>query len=238
VAHRDTEKTSGFRIVSANLRNGGADPHAFAALIAELRADAVAVQELAPAQADALARVIPHGQLYPATDYNGMGIALRSAATVRRLSMPYRDAYSADLQLTANGGASVAVELINVHMQAPHSRPTWATVRHRRGQLRGLERHLTSAAAEFPRVVVGDFNASPIWPLYRRIAGQLRDAALIAAARNGGRTRPTWGPGTYAPRMLRIDHAFVHRVEVLAFHVVPVRGSDHRAVVVDVGPAA
>src|SRR5262245_11098290 len=61
------------RVLSANLWNGGADPNGFVDLVARVRADVVAVQELTPPQADALGRYMPHGVLEPAHDYNGMG---------------------------------------------------------------------------------------------------------------------------------------------------------------------
>lgn len=223
-----------FRIVSANLWNGAADPAGFAALIAELAADAVAVQELAPAQAEALARVLPHGLLEPATDYSGMGIALRTPATVRRLSLPARDARLVDVMLPVADGEPAAVELMNVHVQAPHSPPNYTTVVRRQGQWRGLQRHF-KATPHHPRVVVGDFNATPLWPLYRRVTAHLRDAAVEIARRRGGRTRRTWGPWPGAPRLLRIDHAFVHRVAVLDFRVYDIPGGDHSAIVVDIG---
>lgn len=221
------------RILSANLWNGRADAQAFAALVARLQVDIAAVQELAPWQAEALAAVLPHGRLEPAEDFHGMGIASRTPISVRRLKLPYRDARVADLTLGGAHGAPAPLELVNIHVQAPHSLQAWSTVRHRRGQWRGLQRHL-NANPHRPRVVVGDFNATPLWPFYRRMSMHLRDAALLAPTRNGRRAQRTWGPRPGGPRLLRIDHAFVHRVEVLDFSVVEVVGGDHCAVVVDI----
>ncbi|HSP99678.1 MAG TPA: endonuclease/exonuclease/phosphatase family protein [Candidatus Dormibacteraeota bacterium] len=222
------------RVLSANLWNGGADPEGFVALVERMRADVVAVQELTPPQAEALRRCMPHGILEPATDYNGMGIAGRTPLGVRRLALPRRDARLADLQLRGPDGSAVAVELVNIHVEAPHSTPTWSTVARRRGQWRGLERHL-KANPHRPRVVVGDFNSTPLWPFYRRIADHLHDAALIHARRSGGRVARTWGPWHGAPRLLRIDHAFVQHLEVFDFAVVEVPDGDHSAVVVEIG---
>jgi endonuclease/exonuclease/phosphatase family metal-dependent hydrolase len=129
---------------------------------------------------------------------------------------------------------ALTVELLTVHVEAPHTQPSWRTALHRRGQCRGLLRHF-AATPQHPRVLVGDLNSTPNWPLYRRLAHHLRDAAVVAASRNGGHTGRTWGPWPSAPRLLRIDHAFVHRVEVLDFRVVPVRGGDHSAIVLDIG---
>ena len=221
------------RILSANLWNGNADAEAFAALVTRLQVDIAAVQELAPDQAVALARVLPHGTLEPALDYNGMGIASQTPLTVRRLPLPSRDGRITELLLAGADGTPVAVELINLHIIAPHSPIGSRGMQRRRGQWRGLQRHLI-AAPQRPRILVGDFNATPLWPFYRRVTAHLHDAALIAAKRDGSRARRTWGPRPGSPRLLRIDHAFVQRVTVLGFQVVAVPGSDHSAVVVDV----
>jgi endonuclease/exonuclease/phosphatase family metal-dependent hydrolase len=225
------------RVLSANLWNGRADAEGFAALVERLAIDVVAVQELAPAQADALGRRLPHGCLEPADDYNGMGIAGRIPLAVRRLALPNRDARVADLPLRGADGVPVSVELLNIHVEAPHNTPTWRTVERRRGQWRGLERHLR-ANPHRPRLAVGDFNSTPLWPFYRRVTGHLHDAALIHAARSGARARRTWGPWHGAPRLLRIDHAFVHRLEVLDFRVVEVPHGDHLAVLVEIAAKA
>ena len=153
---------------------------------------------------------------------------------MRRLALPRRDARLAELSCAAPDGSAVAVELVNIHVEAPHNTPTWRTMARRRGQWRGLERHL-KANPHRPRLVVGDFNSTPLWPFYRRIADHLHDAALIHARRSGGRAARTWGPWHGSPRLLRIDHAFVHHLEVFDFAVVDVPEGDHSAVVVEIG---
>ena len=82
--------------------------------------------------------------------------------------------------------------------------------------------------------MVGDFNSTPIWPVYRRIASHLTDAAVAAAKKLNRRPANTWGPWHGSPRLLRIDHGFVRGVEVEQFHVVDIPMSDHSAVVMDV----
>ena len=225
------------RVVSANLWNGRADPRAFAELVSALEADVVAVQELSFAQADALGRVLPHGLLEPSSDYMGMGIALRRAAAVRRIPLPCRDARVIDIELLDGLETTRPIEIINVHVQAPHSPISWQTVRRRAGQLRGLMRHLHDSP-ERPRVLVGDLNATPRWPFYRRLAAIMSDAAIVVARREGRRPEPTWAPRPGLPRLLRIDHAFVSRLAVRNFRVVSVEGGDHSAIVVDLSSEA
>jgi endonuclease/exonuclease/phosphatase family metal-dependent hydrolase len=221
------------RIVSANLWNGRASGAGFAALVEELRADIAAVQELHPGQACHLERVLPHGRLEPAVDYSGMGIALRAPGEVGRILLPCRDARRVECSMSDGNGGQVALEVINVHVQAPHSPFSWETLQNRRGQLRGLLEHI-ERTPQLPRVVVGDLNATPAWPLYRGLAKRLRDAALEAGQRSGLRPSRTWGPWPGSLRLLRIDHAFVAGVAVHAFRVVPIPGGDHSAIVVDV----
>jgi endonuclease/exonuclease/phosphatase (EEP) superfamily protein YafD len=220
------------RIVSANLWNGAVDPRAFADLIERLEPDAVATQEMSPEQAEALARVLPHGLLEPSRDFMGMGIALRDPAPVRRLGLPCRDARVTEIRCERSG-TRLELELLNVHIQAPHVARSWGTLRSRGGQLRGLVRHL-EAAPQRRRVLVGDLNATPLWPLYRRLAARLTDAAVLAARHHGRAVERTWGPWPGGPRLLRLDHALVHGVAVDDFQVLPLPGGDHCAIVVDV----
>ncbi len=200
----------------------------------EVDADVVAVQELAAPQAAALAAVLPFGRLDPALDYAGMGIARRTPGAVARLPLPPRDAYLTEVALAVPGGGTLGVEVVNVHILAPHLQPTWWALAGRRAQLRGLEAHL-EASADRPRVLVGDLNATPAWPLYRRLCRRLCDGARAVAA-NGARSRPlrTWGPWPGAPRLLRLDHVLVRGVRVTALRVLPLPGSDHSALVVDI----
>jgi len=221
-----------FRVVSANLLNGRADPERFAALIRSLEPDVVALQELGPAQADALSRVMPFARLAPARDHTGMGFALRQATDVRRLPLPHRDAWIAEVRPAGASFEGDAVEVINVHITAPHVQPAWRTLARRRGQLARLEAYL-DATPRRRRVIVGDLNATPAWPVYQRLAARLRDAALEAALRDGGAPPRTWGPWPGAPRLLRIDHVFVSGLTTLDARVLPVEGSDHSAVLVD-----
>ena len=218
------------RLISANLRHGRADPAAFAELVRREDAAVVAVQELGPRLAETLGALLPHGKLEPTPDGMGMGVALRRPGAVERLRLPHRDARVARLAPEEWPELRERVEILNVHISAPHTRVprSW---RDRRGQVEGLEAYL--AAAQGPRALVGDFNATPAWPAYRRLADVLDDAAALVAAREGRAPARTWGPTPRAPRLLRIDHVLVDALEVLALRVVPLPGSDHSAVVVD-----
>jgi endonuclease/exonuclease/phosphatase (EEP) superfamily protein YafD len=220
--------------MTANLWNGGADPERFAGLVEASRADVVCVQELAPEQADALARVLPHGRLSPARDNTGMGIALRRPAELSRIALPCRDAHVAHLDAGAWPELPDGLEVIGVHVLGPHVWPPWRAWPLRRGQLVGLERYLAEAPPR-ARVMVGDFNATPAFRVYRRLAARLPDAHHEVARRRGTRPAATWGPTPGAPRMLRIDHALAEGVRVEDAQVLAIPGGDHSALLIEIG---
>jgi len=224
---------SQLRIVSGNLMNGRADPSAFADLVRSSGADVVVVQELAPEQARALADVFPHGRLEPGRDFKGMGIAARHPAHFDRLPLAYRDAWIARLEPARWPTLPHALEIVNVHIASPGlGARVWTRSRHRRAQTRGLLDYLERSPAR-RRAVLGDFNATPVWPLYRVIARRLEDLALRHAQNSGTKPARTWARWVDGPALLRIDHCFGSGVRVDDFRVVAIRGSDHSALVVD-----
>lgn len=224
------------RILTANLWNGGADPEAFADLVCALAVDVVCVQELTPEQADAISRVMPHGELQPNHTFTGMGIALRLPARLDRVPLACRDVRVATLDPGEWPGLAAPLEVANLHMAAPHTWWPRLGLAMRMQQMRDLMPWLQRADAPSQRVMVGDFNATPAWPVYRQIASVLEDAAVRVARRRGEVPAPTWGPWSGSPRLLRIDHAMIEGVEAEDVRVVHVPGSDHSAIVVDVTP--
>lgn len=220
-----------FRVLSANLWNGAAKPGPLAHCLRALAIDIAVFQEITPEQAAAVADVLPHGQMQPLRNRHGMGIAARREIRVHRVPLPYRDAWAADLRLDSGDEARV----VNLHLKAPHDGAPWRTVVQRRRQLGALI-EFVRASLDRPLVLAGDFNSTPVWPAYRRLHALLRDAAVDFHARHGGRPGRTWGPWHGAPRLLRIDHVFVHRLHPTSFRVVDIDGADHSAVVADLRP--
>ena len=217
------------RILTANLYNGRARPAAFAAALDEVQPDVVAVQELSENAAAVLGEWGMSRLLDPNSCKTGMGLAVRAEATFDRLDFPHRDPVRARFDGARWGFRDI--EVVAAHLVNPISRP-WKLSRTRRvAEAAAIERVLGDPADT--RVVVGDFNSSPIWPLYRQIAANATDAAVAA-----GTAQATWGYFSWSPAMLRIDHAFVQGAVPLATRPVRIAGSDHRALVVDLAPVA
>lgn len=226
---------SSIRLFCANLLRGSADPAALADQLVELAVDVACFQELGAQQASAIARVLPHGKLEPSEatrDPDGMGIAARRPIAVRRLSLPRRDARVAVLDPGEWPGLGAALEVVNLHVQAPHIFPQWSALAARRAQLAALLPYL-DATPSARRVLAGDLNATPLWPVYRALAARLPDLAAEHAGSRGSLPRRTWGPWPGSPRMLRIDHVLANGMAAADVRVLPVRGSDHSALLVD-----
>lgn len=225
------------RVLSGNLWWGRADPEGLIQLIREYQIDVFAAQELGYETAEAISSELPYGGLEPRESYQGMGIALRRPGAYHRIPLHMRDARRVVLEPEDWEGLEAPIDLINVHFQAPHAlRPfpsSWVRAR----QARDLERFLVANPSD-ARAIVGDYNATPHWPLYKRMARQFSDGAIHAAQREGRAVEPTWGPTPQSPRLLRIDHAMVRGLDVESFRVVGIPGSDHSALIFDCSPCS
>ncbi|MFP3913319.1 MAG: endonuclease/exonuclease/phosphatase family protein [Actinomycetota bacterium] len=210
-----------FRVLTANLYNGGASASALDHLLEELRPDVVAAQELAPDAGEVLGARFPHGMVAPALDHTGMALAGSVPLEVRRQPLPHRDA------LVAEGPVTIWC----VHLANPVDAPP--PILRRPRQVAALEALL--AGSREPTLLVGDLNSTPLWPAYRRLRRHLDDGVAEWAERTGRPARATWGYRPWLPAMLRIDHALVRHLKVHEAFTVRVPGADHRALVVDVG---
>lgn len=217
-----------FRVLTANLYANRLDLPGFRSLLKELDPDVVAVQELSIPAAEVLAEVLPHGLLVPEAGHDGRGLALKRSARVKALPMAYRDGLIARLEPPDWPGS---LEIVNIHMVNPIAWPPWASVRLRRQQLDALLSHVETPGV---RLVAGDFNASPAWPVYRHLVARLDDAAVVLAKAHGTKPARTWGPTPGSLRLLRIDHMFLQGLRPVDGRVVTIPGSDHRGVMFDV----
>jgi endonuclease/exonuclease/phosphatase family metal-dependent hydrolase len=213
------------RILTINLFNDLALPEALATAVQATAPDLVAAQELGPESAAVLAATFPHGRLVPALDHSGRGLVGRAPLEIGEIDIGGRPALVAALT-DEEWALATPPEVVSVHLMNPVGRPVAKTNRLRRQQIRRLEQYV--AANPMPRAIVGDMNASPVWPAYRQLAQLGADAA-----RASGSAQRTWAPRWWMPRLLRIDHAFVTGMTPRHTHIVTVRGTDHSGLVVD-----
>jgi endonuclease/exonuclease/phosphatase (EEP) superfamily protein YafD len=110
---------------------------------------------------------------------------------------------------------------------------------HAKGPPQGMRRHdasvdrlieLTRSLPE-PRVVAGDFNASP----YNRTVHRITDLGLDSAHERRGRGLvATWPNGKQPLTPVQLDHVFVDdSIAVLGIRELAGTGSDHKPVVTD-----
>lgn len=222
------------RILSCNLFRGQADPAALAEAIERHAIDIVCAQELTDDLAERLAALLPHGDVAQEHRLRGNGIACRLPVETRRIPMWRRSGCVARLSPADWPGLSSSIEILNVHIAAPHYWPYFPNRVRRRAQLETLLAD-RNQAGDLPHAILGDFNASPAWPVYRRVAARYRDAALTAGDVAGaGSTWPRLG-WLGLRGLLRIDHCFLHRLHATKVRRLDIPGSDHLGLLVDLG---
>lgn len=213
------------RVASANLRY---DNPEHAPLINELEAadaDIIVLEEVTPAWWRAIARselLSSHPVTVKALRDDPGGMAILSRHPLTDVDVKHAGGWPIITATAELGGRPV--HLAGVHLVAPLE----TFQRNQRAQ-----RAITAIARtlERPRVLVGDFNASP----YNRWHQQLLDLGLRDAHEAVGRPfATTWPNGRHLLPPLLLDHLFADPP------IVPVRvregrgvGSDHRPIVVD-----
>ncbi|KAB7727971.1 hypothetical protein F5984_19645 [Rudanella paleaurantiibacter] len=121
------------------------------------------------------------------------------------------------------------VSLSTVHPRTPLL-PGWFA--HRNSQLQFVADQLANATN--PSLLIGDFNISPLSPIYARFfADRAGVLGPLKACRDGYGWTPTWP--RYLPLMfIPIDHAFVNGgFRTNHFRTLTLPGSDHRAICID-----
>lgn len=96
---------------------------------------------------------------------------------------------------------------------------------------------IITSRSDLPTVVLGDFNASWFHPPFRQrvSAAGLRDAA----AADGRGLSMTWPTDRWVPAFVTLDHVLVDdRWAVIDTTTVPLPGSDHAGVLVELGVAS
>ncbi len=218
------------RLGTVNLLLGRADPAGVLDLVRAHDLDVLAVEELTPRaeerlRAAGIGDLLPHSHVIAARDGNppAAGGAVWSRLPVlERRAAPGRFEQPS-VRLAVAGAPDV--EVTAVHTQPPaRSRQEVARWEDDLGLLPDPDTGVL-------RVLAGDYNATLDHAGFRR----LLDRGYVDAARAVGRAHlSTWRPLRAPHPRLTLDHVLVDpRIGVCQLDVLPVSGSDHRAVVVE-----
>jgi endonuclease/exonuclease/phosphatase (EEP) superfamily protein YafD len=206
-------------LASINLWSRNDDSDSVLALLDAERPDVVVLQELTPDWASAtaaLAADYPYRVLRARPDNFGLALLSRYPIVRQRVIQLAGEAEPA-IQATLQLGTR-QLDVLGVHPVTPKSAEL---ARRRNRQLAAIGE--LAAATPRPLAVLGDFNATPWSPHFRRLLekAQLRDAAR---GRGLDFTWPTFVPLLGIP----IDHCLVSdQVKVLKQWRGPFIGSDH-----------
>lgn len=213
------------RFATVNLFARFVDVEHFAAVLDEVDPDLLVAVELSPEAAGVMADRFPHHELAPDRSYSGWGIASRHPIRVEPAPPGWGRGAAATVELP-----DATLHLAAVHILDPMRRPLKETAATRERQVDALLEWGDRLPGSDPQMVAGDFNATPIWSVYKRLASRWED--LVASGAPGTRPFRTWGIPR-GLRILRIDHVLGSGLVATRNRVVRVRGSDHAMVVVD-----
>jgi endonuclease/exonuclease/phosphatase (EEP) superfamily protein YafD len=208
------------RVLASNLYLGRGDVKTVVELVRQLDVDVLHLVELTREAADDLDRaglsdLLPHQVFQLAEAGRGSGLASRHPLVELDLAGPaLLQQPSARLDLDGH-----AVEVVACHPVPPTSEPAaW------KSEIGGLP----AAPPDGPiRILAGDFNGTLDHGTFRRL---LRTGYRDAAVARGAGLRHTWPTsGLWPP--VTIDHVLAdRRAAIVAYGVLDVPNSDHRAV--------
>jgi endonuclease/exonuclease/phosphatase (EEP) superfamily protein YafD len=218
------------RVMTANLYFGTADLEQVVALVRERKVDVLALEELSPGAVTGLEQAGLRSELPHAINRAEPG----AAGTGLWSRRPFTEVDAAPAGFNSCA-ADIAVGAGTVRVRAFHPVTPLPTAARWRRSFAAMRAQVRDDAGT-PTVLLGDFNATVHHRELRRLMGaRWRDAAEVAGA---GVVR-TWSPRRNAPALLDLDHILVDRgMSVGSFVTVPLRGSDHRAVIAEVGLTA
>jgi endonuclease/exonuclease/phosphatase (EEP) superfamily protein YafD len=231
------------RILTANLLKHNHDAESIVRTLRAEAADLVALQELRPSHAQAIARdladLYPYQSLHPGDDSEGMGLLSRTPLEHLRL-VP---AVAPDADPTLVGQVSLAgapVWIVNMHTRIPGLRtasvgpltlPVGLQVTDRRRDIQDLVALMQTL--EGPAILIGDMNATDECLDYH-LAPKTWVNAFRAAGSGAGLTYPVGAPffGVRLPfPLFRIDHIFIRgNLRPVWAYTGAMPGSDHRYV--------
>jgi endonuclease/exonuclease/phosphatase (EEP) superfamily protein YafD len=213
------------RVLTANLREGGADPTALAALARD-HVDLLVAQELTPGLARQLSELepeFPYRALDPAPFAGGVGIWSRYPIVQSSRNAGYKlGMVSASVRVP---GAANDVVVLAAHLVGPWPQAIddW------RRELAKFPETLSATAGTAPGAVIvaGDLNATNDMQPLREL---LRDGFANAAEQSAAGFVRTFPADESAPPLIGIDHILTYKCSASDLRTVRVPGSDHLGV--------
>jgi endonuclease/exonuclease/phosphatase (EEP) superfamily protein YafD len=216
----------GLRVISANLREGHADP-SYLVRSAREQADILAFQELTPQEVDRLSAAgldatFPYRWLDPRAEAAGVGVWSRLPMHAAKRIGGYTFALvSAQIRVT---GISKDPTVVVAHMTGPWPQPI-------DGWRRDLDRlpvtllEIAEQTSGGSVIVAGDLNSTTDMRPFR---GLLRNGYRDAAEQSGAGIEPTFPANWRLPPFIAIDHILTRSCTATSLRTIKIPGSDHR----------
>ena len=220
------------RVLSANLREGKADPGLLVSSARE-QADVLSLQELTPLEVDRLSAAgldaaFPYRWLDANEGASGVGVWSRFPMhTTKQIGGYVTVSASTQLQVP---GVSKDPTVIVVHIPGPWPQPIddWRHDLHRLTHTLLEEAEVAGSGAV---VVAGDLNSTIDMRPFRAL---LRDGYRDAAKQSGAGIMPTFPADWHLPPFLVLDHILTRSCTATSLRTIMLPGSDHRALIATV----
>jgi endonuclease/exonuclease/phosphatase (EEP) superfamily protein YafD len=222
----------GVRVLSANLREGQADPSHLVRSARE-RADIVAFQELTPEEADRLScagldATFPYRWLDARGGPAGLGLWSRFPIEAPRRIDGYTFAFvAAKIRVT---GVSIDPTVVVAHLAGPWPVPIddW---RRDLNQLPVTMSEVGKRAGAGSVIVAADLNSTTDMRPFRALLG---NGYSDAAEQSGAGIKPTFPADSRLPPLIVIDHILTRNCTANSLRTLKIPGSDHRGLVVTI----
>lgn len=217
------------RVMTSNLRLGGAKPSSLIDAVRRQRVDVLMLEELTVQEQSALIKagldkLLPYHASKP--KFAATGTGLWSRYPLRAVTYRTDFAFNFVTARVAVPGIRVAPIAVALHMAGPY--PDATAWNH---DIAHLPAVLPTLAPGASALVGGDFNATPDTTQFRALLKNgFRDGAEQAGA---GVTR-TYPADKPFPPLLAIDHVLTRNAVAQSAATVQISGSDHRALVTTV----
>jgi endonuclease/exonuclease/phosphatase (EEP) superfamily protein YafD len=223
----DAARTAGvgLRVISANLREGQADP-GYLVRSAREQADVLAFQELTPQEVDRLSAAgldatFPYRWLDPRAGASGVGVWSRLPMHAAKRIGGYTSALvSARIRIA---GISIDPTVVVAHITGP-----WQPIDGWRRELDRLPVTLVEVAEQTGGgsvIVAGDLNSTTDMRPFRNL---LRNGYRDAAEQSGAGIEPTFPADWRLPPLIAIDHILTRSCTATSLRTIKIPGSDHR----------